>query len=239
MQTTRWLLDRHDGAMPVYEGVPDATPKGGIVVIQEAFGVTRHIEEIVERLAADGWHAVAPSLFYRQGSPVFEYDDLAGVMPVMQELSGDCIITDVDGVLEHLEAAGSPPEQQGIVGFCMGGSAAFFVGLERAIGAAVTFYGGGIAQGRFGWPPQLEVATQMQTPWLGLYGDLDKGIPPDQVEALRAAAAAARVPTEVVRYPDAEHGFNCNDRPAVYNPDAAADGWARMLDWFDLHLAAV
>jgi carboxymethylenebutenolidase len=225
--------------MPIYEGVPDATPKGGIVVIQEAFGVTSHIEQIVERLADDGWHAVAPALFYRQGSPVFEYDDLAAVMLAMRELTSDCILVDVQGALGHLEKAGAPPERQGIVGFCMGGTVSFFVAVQCAIGAAVSFYGGGITEGRFGWPPQVERAPELQTPWLGLFGDLDKGIPPEQVEALRSAAAIASVPTEVVRYADADHGFNCNDRPAVYNPDAAADGWARMLQWFDTHLAPV
>jgi carboxymethylenebutenolidase len=239
MQTTQWLLDMHDGPMPVYEAVPDATPKGGIVVIQEAFGVTRHIEEIVERLADEGWHALAPALYYRQGSPVFAYDDLAAVMPAMQELTSDCLLADVQGALGHLETAGAPPERQGVVGFCMGGTVAFFVGAALSIGAAVTWYGGGISEGRFGWPSQLERAPDLQTPWLGLYGDLDKGIPPEQVDALRAAAATAKVATEVVRYGDADHGFNCNDRPAVYNAAAAADGWQRTLNWFDTHLAPV
>lgn len=83
----------------------------------------------------------------------------------------------------------------------------------------------------------MELAGALQTPWLGLYGDLDKGIPVEQVEALREAAAHAAVPTEIVRYPEAEHGFNCDDRPAVFNPDAAADAWARTTEWLDEHLS--
>ena len=82
----------------------------------------------------------------------------------------------------------------------------------------MTFYGGGVAEGRFGLPSLIAQAPALQTPWLGLYGDIDQGIPVADVEQLQAATAAAKVPTENVRYPDADHGFNCNDRPAVFNP---------------------
>jgi carboxymethylenebutenolidase len=222
--------------MPTYEALPDGDAKGGIVVVQEAFGVTRHIEEVAERLAAAGWHAVAPALFHREGSPTFDYDDLASVMPAMKGLSAAGIGADVDAALAHLGDAGWAAGRQGIVGFCMGGSVAFYTAADHALGAAVTFYGGGVEEGRFGYASQLERAGQLRTPWLGLYGDLDKGIPVEQVEALRAAAAAAKVPTEVVRYADADHGFNCDARPAVYNTSVAADAWGRALAWFDAYL---
>jgi carboxymethylenebutenolidase len=238
MQTSQLVLTTTDGPMPAYEARPDGgAAKGGIVVVQEAFGVTRHIEEIAERLAAAGWQAVAPALFHREGSPAFAYDDLAAVMPAIKGLSAAGIGADLDAAFAHLRAAGHPAGRQGIVGFCMGGSVVFHAAVERAIGAAVTFYGGGISEARFGYPPQLECAAGLKTPWLGLYGDLDKGIPALEVEALREVAAGARVPTEVVRYLDADHGFNCNDRPAVYNAAAASDAWARALAWFETYLA--
>jgi carboxymethylenebutenolidase len=223
--------------MPTYEAQPNGDAKGGIVVIQEAFGVTRHIEEIAERLAAAGWHAVAPALFHREGSPTFAYDDLAAVMPAMKGLSAEGIGADLDAAFAHLRTRGQAARRQGVVGFCMGGTVTFHAAVQYPLGAAVTFYGGGISEGRLGYPPQLERAAQLQTPWLGLYGNLDKGIPALEVEALRELAAGARVPTEVVRYPGADHGFNCNDRPAVYNAAVAADAWTRMLAWFDAYLA--
>jgi carboxymethylenebutenolidase len=229
-------IDTGDGAMPAHEATPTAPARGGIVVVQEAFGVTPHIGQIAQRLADDGWYAVAPALFHRQGSPVFAYDDLASVMPVMGELSAEGLETDLSAVLRHLERLGFAAERIGVVGFCMGGSVTFYAAASRPLGAAVTFYGGGVLEGRFGFPPLVELAPKLQTPWLGLYGDLDKGIPPDQVEQLRRAAAAAPVATEIVRYPDAEHGFNCNDRPAVFNPAVAADAWGRTLAFFDEHL---
>jgi carboxymethylenebutenolidase len=119
----------------------------------------------------------------------------------------------------------------------MGGAVSLFAGTEHALGAAVTFYGGGVREGRFGLPSLIELAPTLKTPWLGAYGDRDSGIAVDDVEALRAAASTASVETEIVRYPDAEHGFNCEDRPAVYNPEAAADAWGRALAFFDAHLA--
>jgi carboxymethylenebutenolidase len=237
MPASQLMLDTADGPMPTFEARPDGDARGGIVVVQEAFGVNGHIREIAERLAAAGWQAVAPALFHREGSPAFAYDDLASVVPAMQRLSADGVRADVGAALSYLLAAGWPAGQQGIVGFCMGGSVTFYAAVDFAIGAAVTFYGGGVATGRFGYPGQTEQARQLQTPWLGLYGDLDAGIPSEEVESLQAAAASAGVPTEVVRYPDADHGFNCNERPAVYNATVAADAWKRALAWFDTYLS--
>jgi len=77
-------IDTTDGPMPAFEASPEGDPKGGIVVVQEAFGVTEHIEDIARRLADAGWYAVAPAFFHRQGSPVLAYDDFAAVMPVMR-----------------------------------------------------------------------------------------------------------------------------------------------------------
>jgi carboxymethylenebutenolidase len=228
-------IETSDGPMPAFEASPDG-PKGGIVVVQEAFGVTEHIEDIARRLADAGWYAVAPAFFHRQGAPILAYDDLAAVMPVMKELSAEGITVDLTAAFAHLEAAGFPAARTGIVGFCMGGSVTFYAATLRASGAAVTFYGGGVAEGRFGLPSLLDQAPNLQTPWLGLFGDLDQGIPVADVEKLREATDTVKVPTEIVRYTDADHGFNCNDRPAVFNPTAAADAWGRTLDWFDRYL---
>jgi carboxymethylenebutenolidase len=231
-------LTTPDGPMPAFEAVPDGAARGGVLVIQEAFGVTTHIEGIATRLAAEGWRAVAPALFHRQGSPVLDYGDMAAVMPVMLALTAEGLDQDISATLEHLEGTGLAPGQLGAVGFCMGGSVAFHVASSRAIGAAVTFYGGGVTEGRFGLPSLLDQAPALQTPWLGHFGAEDKGIPVEQVEQLREAVAATSQPTEVVIHPGAQHGFNCDDRPAVFHPEAAASAWASTLAWFDEHLHA-
>lgn len=239
MTTTSHIsIETSDGAMPAFEASPEVDAKGGIVVVQEAFGVTAHIEDICRRLADAGWHAVAPAFFHRQGSPVLSYDDMTAVMPVMKEVTADGITTDLLAAFGYLNEAGFTSARTGVVGFCMGGSVTFYAATLRPLGAAVTFYGGGVAEGRFGLPSLIEQAPRLQTPWLGLYGDLDKGIPSGDVDELRKAAAAADVPTEVVQYPDADHGFNCNDRPAVFNAAAAAAAWERTLGWFDRYVGS-
>ncbi|MCU1487909.1 MAG: hypothetical protein JWN67_4655 [Actinomycetia bacterium] len=230
-------IETPDGAMPAAVAEPSGEPKGGVVVIQEAFGLTDHIRDITRRLADAGWLAVAPAMFHRSGSPTFEYGgDMKLLMPVFQALTVEGIDNDVAGALALLAERGIPTERTGIVGFCMGGTVALHAATTFPFGAAVTFYGGGVAEGRFGMAPLVEQVTDLRAPWLGLYGDLDHGIPVDQVEALRAAAAGAPVETEVVRYAEADHGFNCDARDS-YHPESAADAWARTLAWFDRHLA--
>jgi carboxymethylenebutenolidase len=197
--------------------------------------VNAHIRAVSDRIADAGYHAVAPALFHRSGSPTFDYGDLASVMPVMKDLHADSVRDDVTAALDHLAAAGFSQASIGITGFCMGGTVALWAAAEWQLGAAVTWYGGGVAQGRFGFPPLVDVAPRLRTPWLGLFGDKDQGIPVDDVEHLRTAATSAPVATEIVRYAEADHGFNCDERPS-YHPEAAADGWGRMLAWFEGNL---
>ncbi len=216
---------------------PSSAPKAGVVVIQEAFGVNDHIEDVCRRFADEGYLAVAPHLFHRTGDPKLSYDEAvrAEVMEHMGALTADNILTDVDEALAHLSEAGIAGSNTGVVGFCMGGTVTLAVAAMRDVGAGVTFYGGGVTAGRFGFPALVELAPQLRAPWLGLFGDLDQGIPVDDVEHLRAAAATAAVPTEIVRYPDAGHGFHCDQRSS-YHAASARDAWNRTLDWFGQHL---
>ena len=216
---------------------PAGTPRGGVVVIQEAFGITSYIEDVLARFASAGWVATAPHQFHRSGDPVLSYDDLASAKPLMGALTSSGIDEDVDAALSALAEAGFEPSQCAVVGFCMGGTVTTQTAVRRKLGAAVAFYGGGVAQGRFGYPAQLEVAEDLQTPWLGLFGDLDQSIPTDQVEELREKAARAVVRTEVVRYPNGKHGYHCDARPAVFDADSATDAWRRALEWLDEHVA--
>ena len=224
------------GVTPLSIHHPPTTPSGGVIVAQEAFGVNEHIEDIGRRLAAAGWLAVIPHLFHRTGDPQLGYDDIQAVFPHMAELSAESIAADLDVAEAALAEAGITPAKTGIVGFCMGGTVAFAAAATRPLGAAVSFYGGGITTGRFGYEPLVDLAPKLQAPWLGLFGDEDKGIPVEEVELLRAAAATSPQETEVVRYAEAGHGFNC-DRRSSYHEPSAADAWARTLGWFDRHLA--
>jgi carboxymethylenebutenolidase len=228
-----------DGPMRLYEAIPDGTPRGAVVVVQEAFGVNPHIEDVTRRFATAGYHAVAPDMFHRTGGASIDYGDFGAVIEHFIGIGSDeSIVADIDHALDYLRGLGFADRSIGIVGFCFGGRVSFLVASDHALGAAVGFYGGGLVTARFPqFPALVDRAAHLQTPWLGLFGDRDESIPVDDVEQLRAALADAPVATEVVRYPDAEHGFHCDARPA-YNADAATDAWARTLDWFARHLGA-
>ncbi len=209
-----------------------------LVVVQEAFGVNDHIRSVAERYAAEGYYAVAPEFFHRDGSPEVAYDDFPSAMGPMGNLHPEGLEADLRAAVAHLSELGYERGAIGVVGYCMGGSVTFFAATLGLVGACATYYGGGVENGRFGLPSLLEQAARLDTPWIGFYGDLDKGIPVEQVEALRAAVSTAPVETEIVRYGDADHGFNCDGRPAVFNPTAAADATARTLAFFDEQLSA-
>ena len=227
-------------AMDVYvatpQGAAKGAAKGAVIVIQEAFGVNDHIQDVTRRFAAEGYLAVAPALFHRAGGGTAPYDDFTQVMPLFEGVSDDGVLADVDATIADLEAQGIERSRIGIVGFCFGGRVTFLVAARRALGAAVGFYGGGIVSASgLGLPPLIEEAASLQTPWLGLFGDLDKGIPVEGVEELRGALGDAPVAAEIVRYADAEHGFHCDARDA-YHEESAGDAWQRTLGWFATHL---
>ncbi len=229
-------LPSPDGAVPAYDAGPDTPARAAVVVIQEAFGVNHHIEDVAQRFVAAGYRAVAPHLFHRDGVNALPYGDFDVVKPHMANLTDKGIRIDIEATLEYLAGEGFAPASTGIVGFCMGGSVAFAAAVDHPFGAAVTFYGSGVLSGRFGFPPLAELAPALQSPWLGLFGDLDQSIPPEHVETLRSEAATAAVPTAVVRYPDAGHGFHCDARPGNYHEASARDAWSRTLDWFGRYL---
>jgi len=226
-----------DGPMDCFEARATEPARRAIVVVQEAFGVNPYIEGVTQRFADAGFDAVAPSFFHRAGGGTAPYDDFAKVIPLYEGLTDDGILVDLDAAFEHLATLGHELAAIGVVGFCFGGRVTFLAAARRPFGAAVGFYGGGLVTPRFPQFPALvgEAAT-LQTPWLGLFGDEDGSIPVEDVETLRTALVSALVPTEIVRYPDAQHAFFNDERPDNYNADASADAWVRTLDWFDRHL---
>jgi carboxymethylenebutenolidase len=232
VQITDVAVDTPDGPMRLYACVPEGDATRGVIVIHEAVGVTDYIEDVTRRFADVGYHAVAPALFHRAGGGTAAYGDFEKVAQLFEGLTDASIVMDVGAVVSHLHEQGFADESIGIVGFCMGGRVTFLASLEFALGAAVGFYGGGIVSPRFPQlPPLLERAGELKTPWLGLFGDLDISIPVEDVETLRARLAELDVPTDVLRYATAEHGFHSEARPS-FNAEAATDAWARTLAWF-------
>jgi carboxymethylenebutenolidase len=228
-------LDSAGNAMKAYVVKPEGAAKGAVIVIQEAFGITDHIMDVCRRVADAGYLAVAPHVFHRTGDPVIAYDKMQEVVPHIMELNREGIEADLKATLDYLVEQGFTGRKVAIMGFCMGGTIAFFAGAQWQLGAAITFYGGGIVMGRFGLPTLLEMVPQLRTPWMGNYGDLDQSIPLTEVEVLRRAVEASGTPVEVNRYADADHGFHCNDRSA-YHEASSKDAWAKTVKFLDSHV---
>lgn len=225
-----------DGSLAIYESAP-ADASSALVILHEAFGVTDHIADVTRRAAAAGYHAVAPDLFHRSGGGVAPYGDLKAAAAYFSGMTDDGVLADADACLQHLTAQGFAPERIGIVGFCFGGRAAFLIAARRSLGAAVTMYGGGIttASAFLPFPALTDDVATMATPWIGLYGEDDHGIPTAEVDALESALTnQCPVDHAIVRYPGAGHAFH-NDQLPSYNEAAAKAAWSRGLDWLSAH----
>jgi carboxymethylenebutenolidase len=227
--------------VPVTVVAPAAepSPRGGVVVIQDARGITPYLVSVCDRLAGAGWLAVAPHLYHRDGiAEVDPTGSWADAPARMSTLTGAGITADVDASLDHLADAGVGPGRTAVLGFCMGGTVALFTATRWPLAAAVSFYGGGVSRPYWdGVPPLVELAPHLRTPWLGLYGEEDALITRAEIEALRTAAGRADVPSELESYPGAGHAFHSDDRAAVYRPVAARDAWSRTLAFLDHHAA--
>lgn len=234
------LLSTPDGPMEGFLALPDKAEKApAVVVAQEAFGVNAHIEDVCRRFAHAGYGALAPELFHRAGrGVVIEYGDLAKVRPLLAKLSNDEVATDTRAALGYLRAHPAVDSARvGIVGFCLGGFAAFLTACRTNVAAAVCFYGGGIAHARsgVGLSPLLEEAAHIRTPILCLFGAEDQSISAEDVNAIRSRLDALETPREIVVYPDAGHAFFCNQR-ASYHAASATDAWQKTLDFFERNL---
>jgi carboxymethylenebutenolidase len=225
-------LDTADGPMDVFVSTPVDGVRGGVVVVQEAFGLTGHIQRVCEALADAGYIAVAPALFHRCDDQVFGYSDYDKLGPVIMTMTRESIEMDVDAAFSELHRLNISPDKMAIMGFCFGGTVTLETAARCELAAAVTFYGGGLGESRFGLAPGIESAAGLRTPWLGLYGDLDEHIPIDEVEQVRVAAASSPVDTEVIRFADADHGFHCDERPS-FHAETSSVAWARTLEFLD------
>jgi len=234
--TENTQVNTADGPMNVIVSMPLGEVRGGVVVVQEAFGLTGHIQRVCEALADAGYIAIAPALFHRSDDQVFGYSDYDKLGPVIMTMTRESIQIDIDAAFAELHRLDIPVSKTAIMGFCFGGTVTLETAARCELGAAVTFYGGGLGEGRFGLAPGIESASRLKTPWLGLYGDLDEHIPIDEVEQVRIAAATSPVDTEVVRFADADHGFHCDERPS-FHAETSSIAWARTLEFLEEHLS--
>jgi len=223
-----------------------ARPEGdatlpGVVVFMEIFGINSHIRDVVERVAAEGYVALAPDFFHRTGPGVeYGYDDagFAEGMKLLNALDADEMIADARAAVAWLRERPDTTDRIGAMGFCIGGHMTYLAACESDVSAAASFYGGGIAapEGMGGKPSTIGRTGKIRGKILCLFGEKDGFIPLDQVEQIKAALADKGVDHETVVYPGADHGFFCDQR-GTYQKEAAADAWQRVKALFREELA--
>jgi carboxymethylenebutenolidase len=230
-----------DVKMPAYRAMPaTGSPFPVVLVVHEIFGVHEHIKDVCRRLAKAGHLAIAPELYFRQGDVSKLADIQEIVTKVVSQVPDAQVMSDLDATAAWAKTSGhGDTAKLGITGFCWGGRIVWLYAAHNpAPRAGVAWYGRLVGPTNPLQPKNpIDVAPELKAPVLGLYGGADEGIPAQSIEQMRDALKAAGKQAEIVVYPDAPHGFFADYRPS-YRPEAAKDGWKRLLEWFRTHGAA-
>lgn len=230
-----------DGEMPAYRALPNgAGPFPVVLVVQEIFGVHEHIKDLCRRLAKSGYLAISPELYARQGdvSKITNIQEI--ISKVVSKVPDAQVMSDLDAAVSWAKQSGKGDTSKlAVTGFCWGGRIVWLYSAHNPhVKAGVAWYGRLVGAADPLHPKHpVEIAAELKAPVLGLYGGADTGIPLDSVEQMRAALKGAKVPAEIVVYPDTPHGFNADYRP-TYRKQQAEEGWQKMLAWFKKHGAA-
>ena len=214
---TKVTLTAADGfQLGAYRADPKGPPRGGVVVIQEIFGVNHHIRAVCDRLADSGFRAMAPQVFDRM-APNFESGyseaEVAKAREFLPRLDWAKLMLDASAAVDALKKEGGPVA---MIGFCMGGTVAFIAATRLGgLAASICYYGGQIVRFADNKP---RCPVQMH------FGEKDASIPMSDVETIRQK----RPECEIFTYPGAGHGFHCDER-ASYEPNSARIAWQRSL----------
>lgn len=218
------------GSFKAYLALPAAGKGPGIVLIQEIFGVNRHIRAVADGYAADGFAVLAPDVFWRI-QPGFEvgYDEagIAQGRAIMGKVEVAKAVADLGATTNALRARGECSGKIAALGYCMGGRFAFLAAANTGVDAAVCYYGGGIHT-------VLDQAPRARCPILMHFGEKDDHIPLSAVEATQGALKG-RGDVEIHVYPGAGHGFNCDERGS-YHAASAKLARERSIAFLRKHL---
>jgi carboxymethylenebutenolidase len=218
MGTTVELTAADGHRLAAYVAEPAAAPRGGVVVIQEIFGLNRHMREVADQYAAAGFSVAAPALFDRVERNVdVPYTDVARGFGYVKTLKNEQVMLDLQAALDRVAAAGS----RGVVGYCWGGTLAYLAAARLPIDAAVSYYGGGTTQ---------YLNERPRCPVLYHFGERDTHIPAAAVAQIKAAHPEGTY----YLYP-AEHGFNCTYR-ASFEPASAQLALQRSIEFLHKYL---
>jgi carboxymethylenebutenolidase len=214
-------LDTSRGATTAYVVRPQTEVEAAVVLIQEWWGINDHIRDLAGRYAREGYLCLAPDLF--RGKIARDTEEAGALMQALEIDDG------LETIRKAIDVAGETYQVKSfaINGFCMGGTFALRAACEiPELKAAAPFYGD---------IPEESVLAKLKVPTLFIAGKRDAWINPEKVNRLEEIAARHNLPVEVISY-DADHAFFNNTRPQVYNAEAAADAWRRVLEHFKKHL---
>lgn len=227
-----------DRQIPAYRAMPAGKRSlATVLVVQEIFGVHEHIKDVTRRVAKQGYLAVAPELYVRQGDPTTYTDTGALISEIVSKVPDAQVMTDLDAAAAWAAKNGGGGKL-GITGFCWGGRIVhMYAAHNSSLAAGVAWYGPTARSYCAGDETPLDVAVRIKAPILGLYGGADGGIPTETVEKMGAALkTAGNARSEMVIFPDMPHAFFADYRPN-YREQAAREGWRRMTAWFTQYLS--
>ncbi len=224
-----------DGEIPAYQAMP---AKGGpfpvVLVVQEIFGVHEHIKDVCRRFAKQGYLAIAPALYARQGD-VSKMTDIQEILTkVVAKVSDAQVLSDLDATVEWTKKSEKGDiTKLGITGFCWGGRIVWlYADHNPKVKAAVAWYGPLTGPASELKPKNpVDIAASLKVPVLGLYGGSDDSISPASIEQMKKTLKDAGSLSEIVVYPNTPHGFHADYRP-TYRKEPADDGDKRLQAWF-------
>ena len=240
MKTEELKLKVGGSDMTTFLALPDGQgAHAPVIVFEEIFGINKFIREICERLAKEGYVAIAPDVHHRAwaSGTVIPYgeDGMKKGMAVIPKLTTDGITADVNATLAYLKTRTEVRHDKlGAMGFCIGGHMAYFAAATQPVNATASFYGGGIAVfSPGGGAPTVTRTKDIKGRIICFFGANDPMIPKAQVETIKKALDDNKIKHEVVTYDDASHAFMC-DAPErhSYNEKAAKDAWERVKKLF-------
>ena len=227
-----------DRQIPAYRAIPvGRAGLATVLVVQEIFGVHEHIRDVTRRLAKQGYLAVAPELYVRQGDPTKYSDTGALISDIVAKVPDAQVMADLDATAAWALKNGGGGKL-GITGFCWGGRIVHMYAAHNSnLAAGVAWYGPTARSYHAGDQTPLDVADRIKAPLLGLYGGADGGIPSDTVVKMgEVLKAAGNTQSEMVIFQDMPHAFFADYRPN-YRKQAADEGWERLTAWFKQYLS--
>jgi carboxymethylenebutenolidase len=218
------------GTFEAYCAVPDSGRGPGVLLFQEIFGINDNMRGLAEKLAAEGYVALVPDMFWRI-EPRFERKDESGfadAIAMVQKLDMAAAVEDIKAAHAHLRAMPECTGKVGAMGFCLGGALTFVAATQSKVDAAVPYYGSAIND-------MLDQVDALECPTMFHYGNNDPFIPEEKIAEVESAVAG-KPNVSFHRY-DAGHAFSNWDAPSMYDEAAAEAAWARSLAFLREHLA--